>query len=75
MFKYCEILLTLNIIYFLGIVNFSTISCRVYVADFERVNVCWAIFSCSPEKDEVVKTIDIDDRTKQLLKARNISLC
>ena len=65
MFNYFEILLTLS--------TFPQFLLVFYVADFEPTNVCWAIFSCSPEKDEVEKTID--DHTKQLLKVRNISLC
>ena len=66
MFIYYEIL-------FLNIINFFTISSSVSIADFEQVNVFWAIISGSPEKDEVEQTID--NSTKQLLKAGNIGLC
>ena len=55
-------------------INFFTISSSVSIADFGQVNDCWAIFSCSPEKDEVKKK-KIGDSMKQLLKTRNISLC
>ena len=54
-------------------INFLTISSSVSIADFGQVNVCWAIFSCSSEKDEEKKKIG--DSMKQLLKTRNISLC
>ena len=56
-------------------INFFTISSSVSIADFGQVNDCWAIFSCSPEKDEAKKKKKIGDSMKQLLKTRNISLC
>ena len=57
-------------------INFFTISSSVSIADFGQVNVCWAIFSCSSEKDEAKKKKKkIGDSMKQLLKTRNISLC